>query len=207
MKPPPNRPPAPRAVHRTLGVAFAVGLVLAAGCKDSDETQRSKRRRGRTAAKPRRVFSGRVAKVSDGDTIRVRVAGRRREVRVRLQGIDTPERRQPFGREATELARSLVQDKIVEVRSKKRDRYGRTIGQVFVDGRSLGEAMLAAGLAWHYRRYYKSQRYAELERQARAAKRGLWAQQMPIAPWDYRRARRELRRRRRGRRGRRRRAR
>lgn len=135
-------------------------------------------------------FSGRVVGVSDGDTIRVMHNGR--EVKVRLYGIDAPEKRQDFGMAAKKYASLLVFGKTVTVDSRGTDRYGRTIGWVNTgNGVVLNEEMVKAGLAWWYREYAPNDnRLSQLEAQARNARRGLWSRSNPTPPWEYRRQRR-----------------
>ncbi len=123
--------------------------------------------------------------VSDGDTITVLHNGKGE--RIRLHGIDSPEKRQAFGKRAKQLTSSLVFGKTVTVQVMDRDRYGRTVGEVLLpDGRSLNRELVRAGLAWMYRRYTNDQSLSDLEEEARVARRGLWADPNPIAPWKWR---------------------
>ena len=80
--------------------------------------------------------------------------------------------------------------KIAEVDSVGKDRYGRTIAWIYVNGVSLNKELLKAGLAWHYKRYSKDRDLAILEAEARAKKIGLWSDPNPIPPWEWRRIRR-----------------
>lgn len=129
-------------------------------------------------------ITGKVVGVTDGDTITVLVG--REQVKVRLDGIDAPERRQAFGNAAREKLAGLVFEQDVKVITKGKDRYGRTIGVVVAGERSVNLQMVEAGLAWHYVEYSKDMELARAEREARAAKRGLWADQSPMAPWEFR---------------------
>ena len=129
-------------------------------------------------------LNGKVVSVTDGDTITVLVD--REQVKVRLDGIDAPERRQAFGNAAREKLAALVFDQNVKVITKGKDRYGRTIGTVIAGERSVNLQMVEAGLAWHYLEYSKDPELARAEREARAAKRGLWADPAPVAPWEFR---------------------
>jgi endonuclease YncB( thermonuclease family) len=131
------------------------------------------------------VWQGKVVGVSDGDTITVMHDGKGE--RIRLYGIDCPEKRQAFGKRAKQFASSMVFGKNVEVRSVTTDRYGRTIAWVYVNGTSLNEELLEAGFAWHYKRYSTERHLAELEDESRAAKAGLWSDPQAIPPWDFRR--------------------
>jgi micrococcal nuclease len=80
----------------------------------------------------------------------------------------------------------MVFGRDVTVICKTTDRYGRTVGHVMVDGRDVNLAMLEAGMAWHYKEYDRNKRLAEAENEARADRRGLWADQEPVPPWDWR---------------------
>jgi micrococcal nuclease len=144
------------------------------------------------------VLEGRVVHVADGDTLDVLVdegsahANGGTEYTIRLDGIDCPEKRQAFGTEARAFAAERALGKQVQVRVFDTDRYGRLIGEVILPGGlSLNEELIAAGLAWWYRRYAPgNQRLAFLEREARKLNLGLWAQDGPVAPWDWRRGKR-----------------
>lgn len=134
---------------------------------------------------PRTVWRGKVVGVADGDTITV--MHDRRPVRIRLHGIDCPEKRQPFGNKAKQLTSRLVFGKVVTVQPVATDRYGRTVAKVSVGGQSLNEALVKAGLAWWYERYARRDKVlALLQDRARKARRGLWSQEKPVPPWVYR---------------------
>ncbi len=140
-------------------------------------------------------FAGKVVKVSDGDTVTVlrddgetrsaKADPRSREVKIRLAGIDCPEKEQPFGERAKEFTEEFCLGKKVTVTGKGADRYGRILGEVILpDGRVLNEELLRAGLAWWYRKLAPGNfSYEKLEREAREAGRGLW----PAPPWEFRR--------------------
>jgi micrococcal nuclease len=127
----------------------------------------------------------RVVSVHDGDTITALADGNR-QVKVRLTGIDAPELGQPFGRAAKRHLSGMVFGKTIEIEAGKKDRWGRTLGAVKVDGKPVAEAMVAEGLAWHYTRYSDDQRLAAAEREARVARRGLWQDPQPVPPWEWR---------------------
>ncbi len=130
-------------------------------------------------------FTCRVVGVADGDTITVLHSGKAE--RIRLHGIDCPEKRQAFGKRAKQFTSSLVFAKTVTVQALDRDRYGRTVGEVLLpDGRSLNHELVRAGLAWMYRRYTNDQSLSDLEEEARVARRGLWADAEPVPPWKWR---------------------
>jgi endonuclease YncB( thermonuclease family) len=138
------------------------------------------------------TFSGRVVGISDGDTITV-LDQAKKQHKVRLAGIDAPEKGQAFGDRAKESLSRLVFDKSVTVESHKADRYGRLVGKVLVAGRDANLEQVRAGFAWWYREYAKEQSpedraaYATAEEDARASRRGLWRDAKPVPPWEFRR--------------------
>ena len=141
--------------------------------------------RGRRRNSRHDPFDARVVGVSDGDTITV-LDGRTR-VKVRLNGIDCPEKRQAFGARAKQLTSELAFGRTVTVKPFGKDRYGRVLGEVVLPGgRVLNEELVAAGMAWHYTRYSKDETLASLERQAREARVGVWSEARPVAPWEFR---------------------
>jgi len=131
-------------------------------------------------------FSGKVVSVLDGDTIDVLY--NRRAKRIRLNGIDAPEKGQAFGQKAKQFVSEQAFGKEVTVKTFGLDKYGRTIGDVFLpDGRMLNEELVREGLAWWYRKYAPDNVTLEkLEVEAREAKRNLWSHKKPVPPWVYR---------------------
>ncbi len=127
--------------------------------------------------------------VSDGDTITVMHNGKGE--RIRLHGIDCPEKRQAFGNRAKQFTSTLVFGKTVTVQVMDRDRYGRTVGEVLLsDGRSLNRELVRAEFAWWYRRYAPDdETLDQLEHEARGTQRGLWADPHAVPPWEWRRRR------------------
>lgn len=140
-------------------------------------------------------ISGRVVGVVDGDTLDV-LTPAKELVRIRLVGIDAPEKGQAFGQVAKKALSDLAFDRWVTVETGKRDRYDRRVGKVLVGGTDINLEMAARGFAWHFKRYQKEQSpadqqlYDQAERAARGAHRGLWADREPVAPWDFRAQRR-----------------
>lgn len=138
------------------------------------------------------TFAGWVVRVLDGDTVEVLVDQHPR--RVRLAGIDAPEKSQPFGNRAKQQLAELVGGQKATVDWRKLDRYGPTVGKVIVDGKDANLAMLNAGLAWWYRKYASEQEpadrviYEATETKAKAERRGLWADPNSVPPWDFRHA-------------------
>ena len=114
--------------------------------------------------------------------------------KVRLAGIDAPERAQPFGQRSRESLEDLVAGRTVIVETHKKDRYGRYVGKVIVNSRDVNLEQIRRGMAWFYREYAHEQSaadrqsYDQAETDARSSHFGLWVEKAPIAPWDYRRA-------------------
>ncbi|MCF0253098.1 MAG: thermonuclease family protein [Duodenibacillus sp.] len=143
-------------------------------------------------------FRGKVVHVADGDTVAVLVDEQgKHERKVRLDGIDAPEKRQPFGARAGERMKTLAHGREAEVCYRKKDRYGRYVGRLTVDGRDAGLDLLASGYAWVYARYDKEleparrRAYYAAEEEARKNRLGLWRDPQPVPPWEWRKARRE----------------
>ena len=128
----------------------------------------------------------RVVGIADGDTLTVLTA-QRQQHRVRLSGIDAPERRQAFGQVSKQHLSDLAYDKMVSVVFHKRDRYKRILGKVLVNGADAGLNQIQSGLAWHYKKYEREQSpedrvaYARAEEKSRAKRRGLWRDPRPVA--------------------------
>jgi Micrococcal nuclease (thermonuclease) homologs len=141
-------------------------------------------------------LSGRIVSVADGDTVTLLDANLRQH-RIRLSGIDAPEKRQPFGHRSRLHLGTLVFGRQVTADCPKTDRYKRAVCRIEVDGIDANLAQVEAGMAWHYKAYSREQspadrwRYAKAEDRARDARQGLWADRAPMAPWDFRKARRK----------------
>lgn len=134
-------------------------------------------------------FTGQVVKVSDGDTIQV--MHNSKAEKVRLAEIDCPEKGQPYGNAAKKYVLDLAAQEIVTVEVQTKDRYGRTVGEVFFpDGRSLNREIVKAGYGWWYRKYSSNVSLGQLEEDARKANRGLWQDKDPVPPWEWRRGKR-----------------
>jgi endonuclease YncB( thermonuclease family) len=136
-------------------------------------------------------ITGKVVGVMDGDTIEVLDATKTPR-RIRLEGIDAPEKAQPFGNRSKQHLSDLVFGKQVEVQFNKTDKYGRTVGKVLANGRDANLEQVRAGFAWHYKEYQKEQSagdrlaYADAETSARVRKLGLWLDPKPMPPWEWR---------------------
>jgi endonuclease YncB( thermonuclease family) len=130
-------------------------------------------------------FTGRVVKVQDGDTLTVLV--KKKQVRVRLDGIDAPERGQAFSQRSTQSLAQLCAAKSAQVEERGKDRYGRTLGIVVCGALEANSEQVRRGMAWTFRQYVPmgSPLY-ELEAYARLRELGLWADRRPVAPWEWR---------------------
>ena len=131
-----------------------------------------------------REITGKVTRVSDGDTLWVSDSLGRHKVR--LNRIDAPESDQEYGKESAAHLKSLVGGKTVRVEYDKLDQYGRILGIIFLGETDINLQMVKDGCAWHYKHFDNTPAYAEAEREARAAKRGLWASGTAINPYQWR---------------------
>jgi micrococcal nuclease len=130
-------------------------------------------------------FTGRVVGISDGDTISV--MHDTRAEKIRLNGIDCPEKRQAFGQRAKQFTSKLAFGNDVTVKTFGHDKYGRTLGDVILpDGKTLNQELVRAGLAWWYQQYSKDLELRDIQQEARLAKRGLWVYPDPVPPWEWR---------------------
>ena len=131
------------------------------------------------------AWKGRVVSIQDGDTIEV--LHNNKPERIRLYGIDCPELHQDFGSKAKEFTSEMVFGKVVGVEPVAKDRYGRTVAWIWIDGKTLNRELILAGLAWHYKQYAPDNQ--DLERrevEARSEKIGLWSMKNPTPPWEFR---------------------
>jgi micrococcal nuclease len=135
------------------------------------------------------AWMAKVVSVTDGDTIKVFNADQG-QVKIRLYGIDTPEKAQPYGKAAGKHLASLIAAGAVEVESVATDRYGRTVGIVWDNETNINQQMVQAGYAWVYQRYCDKpfcDYWLALEGEAKTDKKGLWQEPDPVPPWEWRR--------------------
>jgi micrococcal nuclease len=145
---------------------------------------------GGPPAATEKTLTLKIVGVHDGDTVTgLTVANE--QVKVRLDAIDAPELKQPFGQVAKKALGDKVYGKTVTVTAKKKDRYGRTVGHVLHGKRDINLEMLEEGMAWHYREYSKNKRLQQAEDEARATQKGLWKDRNPVPPWEWRKTERE----------------
>lgn len=136
-------------------------------------------------------YAGKVVGISNGDTIRV--LHKKRQLKIRLAEIDTPEKGQPYGKRAKQALSALVFGKEIKFIKQTMDHYGRIVARVYVDGLDVNSEMVRQGHAWVYRKYAKDPILYRLEGEAREAKRGLWAlpEAQRVPPWVWRNFTRE----------------
>ena len=178
------------------GVAFYFALVLLLVALTQPLEARSRKKKGTTEHGTKTVqvverFSGKVIRVSDGDTCDVEIDSDK-TVRVRIYGIDAPELSQPFGRDARKYLDQRIFRQAVTVEKFYDDQYGRCVGRILLNGQDLALELLREGIVWHYVQYSSDQSYSIAERLAREAQKGLWKGasdgNSPVAPWEYRKA-------------------
>ncbi|EJP74630.1 thermonuclease family protein [Campylobacter sp. FOBRC14] len=128
------------------------------------------------------AFSGKVVSIHDGDTITI--LQNKQQIKVRLFGIDAPEKKQPYGQKSKQFLSNLIAGRSVEIQEKGKDRYKRVLGIVYLDGQDINEQMVLNGYAWAYVKYSKI--YAGQELKARSQNLGLWQDKKPIPPWEWR---------------------
>lgn len=136
------------------------------------------------------VITGKVVRVKDGDTI-VILDSKNKQHTIRVAAIDCPEKSQPYGKEAKWFVSDEIYRKSVEVDVLKKDRYGRSIANIFYSGKNLSVELLKKGYAWHYKKFSKNRFFQSLEDKSRKNKKGLFKQSNPIEPWEYRRKKRK----------------
>ncbi len=139
-------------------------------------------------------LTGKVIGISDGDTLTL-LDQANVQHKIRLSGIDAPEKKQAFGEKSKQALSDCAYGKPAVVEYDKKDHYGRTVGKVIVGRTDCNLRQISLGLAWHYKKYADEQpeldreAYAMLEQAARSQRRGLWVEQNAMAPWDFRKAR------------------
>lgn len=131
------------------------------------------------------TVTGKVIKVVDGDTFDI-LDSSFNTIRIRMNGIDAPEKKQAFGEASRKQLASLCAGKVVRIVKYSTDRNKRWIADSYVDGISLSHRMVEEGMAWHFIKYSSDTSLAKLQQQARAKKIGLWSDPQAVAPWVFR---------------------
>ena len=135
------------------------------------------------------VISGKVISVADGDTMTILTA-EKKQIKIRMLGVDAPERGQDFGTVSRQQLNNLCYGKTVTVENKGEDQYGRVLGVVYIDGMNVNEYMVRNGLAWYYRHFVTDSRLDSLEQLARKEKVNIWSMKNPMPPYEFRKSRR-----------------
>lgn len=128
-------------------------------------------------------LDGKVVGVTDGDTIKI-LTSERQQIKVRLYGIDAPEKKQPYGTAAKRYLSDLIVGKTVQIEELGKDRYKRVLGIVYLGGKDVNEILVLNGYAWAFTKYSKI--YESQEWQARSNGLGLWRDKNPIKPEIWR---------------------
>jgi endonuclease YncB( thermonuclease family) len=138
-----------------------------------------------------KTIEGLVVGVADGDTITV-LDQQKNTYKIRLQGIDAPEKKQAFGEKSKQSLHDLVHGKQVRIEYDKEDKYGRIVGKITLDDLDICLQQLMLGMAWHYKKYQNEQSvadrvvYNDAELKSKSLKLGLWADETPMPPWEFR---------------------
>lgn len=134
-------------------------------------------------------WRARVIRIVDGDTITV-LSNEYEQIKIRLYGIDAPEKEQPWGVRARQALSAMVFGRNVEIEDFGKDRYGRTVARVYFGGQEAGVEMVRSGMAWVFVQYCNDEpclHMIDMEKFARDSRTGLWSGCNPVAPWDWRR--------------------
>lgn len=186
-------------LRSTVCLALFIGLMAGFSAaqtssdKNSDKTDKQKPRVVPTATVPSNIslIEGTVVMIYDGDLISIETK-EKKVYSIWLQGIDAPEAKQNFGKRSKKALADMVLDKDVKVVVHRKDSSDRYIGSVYLDGQDVSLKQLEIGMAWYLKANGYQQpaeerkRYAQAELKARADKTGLWDDEMPTAPWDFR---------------------
>ncbi len=128
-----------------------------------------------------------VVGIADGDTLTV-LCNNNEQVKIRLAEIDAPEKKQPFGNRSKQSLSGMCFQKQAEIKPQTKDQYGRTVARVICDGTDANVEQVKRGMAWVYDKYVKDRSLYAIQDKARTSKVGLWADDKPVKPWEYRRA-------------------
>jgi len=164
---------------------YIVFLILFANCKlDSSKENFSDRKN---------LIQGKVIGIFDGDTYNILTIDNQ-TIKVRMEGIDAPEREMPFHKASQKYLSQLIYKKDIKLDKTGEDQYGRTLGFTYLlDGTDINLQMLKEGMVWHYKKYNSNRLYSDAEKEARSFKKGLWTDKNPIAPWEFRNSQRNKR--------------
>jgi len=132
------------------------------------------------------TFKASVIAVFDGDTLLVLRGAQK--IKVRLLAIDAPEKEQPYGKRSRRALCQLVCKREVQIETQAVDQYQRLLGILYADGLNVNQEQVRRGMAWEYSHYHSDRTFLELQREARLARRGLWQDDAPQAPWQWRKS-------------------
>ncbi|NND98983.1 MAG: micrococcal nuclease [Pirellulaceae bacterium] len=155
------------------------GIVVIAGCQPASQSAPQQH------AEPSQEIRGRVDWIADGDSFHFQCDDGS-SLRVRLEGIDCPEHGQPFADQAKRVLQQLTNNRVIWISPTGTDKYGRTLANARDNAVWMNGELVRRGLAWHYSQFNSDPRLARLQRDARVAGVGLWQDDMPLAPWDFR---------------------
>jgi len=164
-------------VNRTLTCLLASLLICLTGCA--------------SVVPDVRQLQGRIVAVADGDTLTLLDASKTQH-KIRLDGIDAPEKGQAFGNRSKQSLSDLAFGRDAQAHCPKIDRYGRRVCKVIVDDIDVGLEQIKRGMAWAFVRYLREleperrEAYVAAEAEARAVRRGLWRDREPVPPWEWR---------------------
>jgi endonuclease YncB( thermonuclease family) len=166
-------------------------------CISNAQTNKNKPSKKQATELPLQIKKGaklsvKVVGITDGDTFKG-LTDEKQEIRFRIYGIDAPEKKQAFGNRSKQYLSDMIFGKTVVIKvQSRRDRYGRPIVWIYTPvGKDVSGEMLKAGMAWHFKRYDSSKEYAQYEDKARKTRIGLWADNNPVAPWDFRKSKKK----------------
>lgn len=139
------------------------------------------------------TLQGKVTAIFDGDTYQILTMDNQ-TIKIRMEGIDAPERDMPYHKASQKYLSQLIFKKEIKLLKTGEDQYGRTLGFTYLtDGTDINLLMLQEGMVWHYKKYNSNRLYSNAEKEARSANKGLWSDKNPIAPWEFRKSKRNSR--------------
>ena len=136
---------------------------------------------------PEKVLHGQVIDVLDGNTVKLRSDWH--IYKIRLAGIDAPEKQQAYGVQSKIYLEHLIADKDVSIKVLSCDQYGRYVGKIYLNGKDINGEMIRSGYAWHYNHFDSNPVYAGFMLDAQRSNRGLWQEVHPTPPWIFRKGR------------------
>ena len=157
----------------------------------SSKNSKIKKSKGKKEDKPEILDGYQVIKVSDGDTLNIQKVENGKFVgemlRIRMYGMDAPEKTQDYGSESRQALEKLVTGKNLSVEVKNKDRYGRTVAIIYANGKNVNEEMVKTGNAWWYQEYAKKDmQFEEYQKNAKQKKLGIFSRKGYTEPWNYR---------------------